>query len=309
MTQVRTDPPRPSLVELETALLATTGVAVEQRDVEVSGLSLHTLQAGDGEPLLLLHGRGNAGAMFAPILARLAEHRRALTLDLPGWGLSAKPEFTGRTAQDAVSWWAGAVIAYLDSQGIEAVDLLGHSLGGLTALVVALEHPERVRRLILVDSAGLGTQVQWDVRLYFSIVPERLHARLGPAFTRSILKRNHAPPEDLTGPRFDFTHAIMSQLDVLPSGARAFSRYFNLSGVHLTLADRVKELGMPVLLLWGAQDFVTRYDDALVAARHLRDGQLVTLNNAGHSPFAERPEDFAGVVLTWLDGIHVRSRI
>jgi pimeloyl-ACP methyl ester carboxylesterase len=65
---------------------------------------------------------------------------------------------------------------------------------------------------------------------------------------------------------------------------------------------------MPVLLIWGARDSVTPYHDALVAVRHLRDGQLVTFTRCGHSPFIERPDDFAGAVLTWLDGIHVRSR-
>lgn len=299
----------PALLALESALLATTGISVEQRDVTAGPHALHTLTCGAGEPLLLLHGRGNAGATFAPILRQLAARRRVTTLDLPGWGLSAKPEFTGQTAEEALRWWGDAVVAFLDSQGLESVDLLGHSMGGMTALGVALAHPERVRRLILVDSAGLGTQVQWDVRLYFSFPPERLHSRFGPGFTRFILKQNHARPEDLEGPAFDFAHAIMSQLAVLPSGARAFGRYFNLWGVHLTLADRLKELHMPTLLLWGSQDSLTLYADALTAARHLHDGQLVTLNRAGHSPFAERPDDFAGALLTWLDGIHVRARI
>lgn len=299
----------PTLIALETALLATTGVPVEQRDVSAGPFTLHTLWCGAGEPLLLLHGRGNAGAMFAPILRQLAARRRVMTLDLPGWGLSAKPEFTGQSAEDALRWWGDAVVAFLDSQGIDQIDLLGHSMGGFTALGVALAHPERVSRLILVDSGGLGTQMQWDVRLYFGVTPERLHARFGPDFTRLILKQDHARPEELEGPDFDFKHAIMSQLAVIPSGARAFNRWVNLRGVHLTLADRVRELRMPTLLLWGSQDKVTRYADALTAARHLRDGQLVTLHRAGHSPFAERPDDFAGALLTWLDGIHVRPRI
>ncbi len=309
MGQVEVAAADTTLLALESALLAGVDIPIEQRDVSAGGYGLHTLACGAGEPLLLLHGRGNAGAMFAPILRQLGQRRRVMTLDLPGWGLSAKPEFTGHSPEDALSWWADAVVAYLDSQDLTQVDLLGHSMGGFTALYVALTRPERVRRLILVDSGGLGTQIQWDVRLYFGIMPERLHARFGPAFTRSILKFGHAKPEQLHGPGFDFTHAILSQLAVLPSGARAFNHLVNLYGVHLTLADRVKELRMPTLLLWGSQDSVTRYADALTAARHLRDGQLVTLNRAGHSPFAERPDDFAGTLLTWLDGIHVRSRI
>jgi pimeloyl-ACP methyl ester carboxylesterase len=96
---------------------------------------------------------------------------------------------------------------------------------------------------------------------------------------------------------------------VIPSGAAAFHSWINLRGVHLTLTERLRELAMPTLLLWGDRDTVTLYQHALVAARYLADGQLVTLSRCGHAPFAERPDDFAHVLLTWLDGIHVRARV
>ncbi|HKB48763.1 MAG TPA: alpha/beta fold hydrolase [Ktedonobacterales bacterium] len=298
------------LSDLEGALLDTTGIAIEQRDVEAGGLRLHSLACGAGEPLLLLHGRGGAGANFAPVLPQLAARRRVLTLDLPGWGLSDKPLFTGHTAEDALRVWSDGVLAFLDAEGIEQIDLLGHSMGGFTALGLALTHPERVRRLILVDPAGLGREMQLDVRLYFGLGPEKLHRRLGRRFTRFVLGHGGSlKPAQLDGPAFELQHALLTQAEVLPSGASAFHAWINLRGVHLTLAERLKELEMPVLLLWGERDSVTLYSHALVAARYLRDGRLVTLSRCGHSPFAERPGDFAGVLLTWLDGIHVRSRI
>ncbi|HEX4627510.1 MAG TPA: alpha/beta fold hydrolase, partial [Gemmatimonadales bacterium] len=181
--------PPTALDALEIALLATTGIAVERRDVEVGGVRLHTLACGAEEdvPLVLLHGRGGAGAGFAPILPQLAVRRRVLTVDLPGWGLSEKPRFSGHTPEDALRVWVDGAMAFLDGQGLEQVDLLGHSMGGFTALGLALAHPERVGRLILVDSAGLGREMQLDVRLYFGLGPEKLHRRLGRRFTRFVL--------------------------------------------------------------------------------------------------------------------------
>lgn len=294
---------------MEAALLETTGIAVAQHDTVVQGVRLHYLTCGEGEPLLLLHGRGQAGGYFAPVLPLLAAQRKVITLDLPGWGLSDKPPFTGQTPQDALAVWRDGVLGFLDDQGLGQIDIAGHSMGGFTALSLALEHPDRVKRLILIDPGGLGTRAQLDVRLYFTLAPERLHRWLGPRFTRLIMRKDGAKPEDLEGARFAFYHAVTTQSEVVPSGARAFTTWVNLTGVHLTLTERLKELHMPTLLLWGERDFVTPYADALVAARYLRDGQLVTFNGCGHSPFGERPDAFAETVLAWLNGYYVRSRV
>ena len=297
------------LAAAETALLATTGIQVERRDTVVDGLRLHYLMCGEGEPLLLLHGRGRASAHFTPVLAPLAARRRVLALDLPGWGLSAKPPFTGHTPQDALDVWVDGVRRFLDDQGIDQIDLLGHSMGGLTALGFALAYPDRVGRLIAVDSAGLGSRMQLDARLYFGLGPERLHRLFGPRFTRFINHQGGGIRRDANDAAvLAFTHAVATQEEVIPSGASAFDRWVSLGGVHVTLLDRLKELEMPVLLLWGDRDTVTPYANALVAVRYLRDGQLVAFTGCGHTPFAERPDDFAHVVLTWLAGIYVPSR-
>lgn len=309
ITQAPVTPPD-TLERAEEALLATAGIPIERHDAEVHGIRLHYLTCGDGEPLVLLHGRGDAGALFTPILPQLAKERRIITLDLPGWGLSEKPPFTGTTERDALNVWVEGVAGFLEMLGLESVDLLGHSMGGFTALGMALAHPERVGRLILVDAAGLGTDIQWDARLYYTLGPEKLHRRLGPRFTRLVLRKSGAGyAADLPPEYFDLAQALLTQAEVIPSGAAAFNRWINLSGVHLTLTDRLKELEMPVLLLWGDSDPICHYGNALVAARQLRDGQLVAFSHGGHAPFRERPDDFAHVLLTWLKGIYVPGRV
>ncbi len=308
-SQTPVTPAATDIRAIEATLLATTGIAVEQHDTTVRGVRLHYLTCGEGEPLLLIHGRGGAGALFAPVLAALAAKRRVITLDLPGWGLSDKPPFTGKTPQDALAVWRDSVLGFLDDQGLGQIDIAGHSMGGFTALSLALEHPDRVKRLVLIDPGGLGKRAQFDVRLYFTLAPERLHRWFGPRFTRLIMRKDGATPEKLAGPEFACYHALATQSEIVPSGARAFTTWVNLMGVHLTLTERLRELQMPTLLLWGDRDFVTPYADALVAARYLQDGQLVTFNRCGHSPFSERPDAFAEVLLAWLNGYYVRSRV
>ena len=299
----------PELVAAEEALLANAGIPVERRETTLNGIRIHYLTCGEGEPLVLAHGRGGAAALFTPILAALAAGRRVLALDLPGWGLSAKPPFTGHTANDAVAVWRDAIRAFLDDQGLAQTDLAGHSMGGLAALAVALDAPERVRRLALIDAGGLGAEMPFDVRLYFRLKPERLNRLLGRRFFAWILNHDDSRLAKARGPLFDFMFAVESQEAVIPSGGRAFDKWVNLNGVHLDFRSRLKELEMPVLLLWGDQDHLIPYSTALHAVRQIRTGRLVAFTHCGHSPHQERPDDFARVLVGWLDGYGAPSRV
>ncbi len=299
-----------ALVPAEEALLATAGVAVERGEAPgPGGARLHYLTCGEGEPLLLLHGRGAAAAGFTPVLAALAAQRRVIALDLPGWGLSDKPMFTGRTAQDALRVWMDGALALLDHLGLEQVDLLGHSMGGFTALGLALEHPERVRSLLLADSGGLGREVAFDVRLFFWLMPERLYPRLGRNFMARIMALDSPKQAIARDEAFEFAWQVGTQRGVISSGGRAFNAWVDLFGVHLDLLDRLRTLQMPTLLLWGERDRVTPYAHALHARKFIRQGRLVVFTGCGHAPYAERPADFARVVNVWLNGGNAPSRV
>jgi pimeloyl-ACP methyl ester carboxylesterase len=183
-------------------------------------------------------------------------------------------------------------------------------MGGFVGLGIGLEHAGRVRRLVLVDPGGIGTDIQMDSRLYFGIGPEKLHRRLGRLFTRFTLSMGGGRLYDeLNAPLFELYHQLLTQAEVIPSGARAFHAWINLFGIHMTVAHRLHELEMPVLMLWGDSDSLFRYEAGLHTIRSLRDGQLVAFTHTGHSPFTERPDDFAAILLSWLNGLYVRSRV
>jgi pimeloyl-ACP methyl ester carboxylesterase len=115
---------------------------------DVNGLSLHYEEHGSGEPLILLHGGIGAGEMFAPIVPALTEGRRVITVDLQGHGGTADVDRPLRPED-----MADDIAALLDHLGLEQIDLMGYSLGGIVALRTAIQHPERVRRLVLVSVA------------------------------------------------------------------------------------------------------------------------------------------------------------
>jgi pimeloyl-ACP methyl ester carboxylesterase len=115
---------------------------------DVNGLSLHYEEHGSGEPLVLLHGGIGAGEMFAPILPSLAEGRRVITVDLQGHGGTADVDRPLRP-----ELMADDIAALIGALGLEQVDLMGYSLGGMVALRTAIQHPALVRRLVLLSAA------------------------------------------------------------------------------------------------------------------------------------------------------------
>jgi pimeloyl-ACP methyl ester carboxylesterase len=113
---------------------------------DVNGLSLRYEEHGSGEPLILLHGGIGAGDMFGPMLPELTAGRRVITVDLQGHGGTADVDRPLRPET-----MADDIAALLDHLGLEQADVMGYSLGGLVALRTAIQHPDRVRRLVLVS--------------------------------------------------------------------------------------------------------------------------------------------------------------
>src|SRR5918912_3463039 len=133
---------------------------IQDREIEVQGLPTRYLMAGEGLPLLLLHGVGDNALDWHWAMSTLAHHHRVYAPDLPGSGGSAKP------AADRYSpaFFEHFVGAFLDALGAERAAVVGNSAGGLAGLRFALSEPERVTTLGLVASAGLGRKVSPALR-------------------------------------------------------------------------------------------------------------------------------------------------
>src|SRR3954469_19039201 len=115
---------------------------------DVNGLALHYEEHGSGEPLVLLHGGIGTGEMFGAILPELSAGRRVITVDLQGHGGTADVDRPLRP-----ELMADDIAALLDHLGLERADVMGYSLGGMVALRTAIQHPARVRRLVLVSAS------------------------------------------------------------------------------------------------------------------------------------------------------------
>jgi pimeloyl-ACP methyl ester carboxylesterase len=240
---------------------------VESRDVTVAGIRMHYLAEGPagGQPVVLVHGLGSRAedwADLAPYLARAGY--RVYVPDLPGYGRSQKPPDFSYSIHDE----AAIVASFLDALGLKQVDLGGWSMGGGIAQHVAFDHPNRIRKLMLFDAAGLNEPVVFDTRLFTPENAEQLsqfeallspHPVEAPRFiTRDILKyfqRNgwvikRAMASILT--RKDATDAILPQLK------------------------------MPVLIVWGAEDRILPVSQGETMHRLVPQSELDIVPGCGH---------------------------
>jgi pimeloyl-ACP methyl ester carboxylesterase len=136
---------------------------VQSEYVSVHGYRLHYLVGGSGRPLVLVHGLGSRGADWAQLIPQLIDGgHRVYAVDLLGYGLSAQP----RDASYSIADQASMVEGFLDSEHLQQVDLAGWSMGGWIAMRVALQQPQRIRRLVLLDSAGLRFKLSFDPALF-----------------------------------------------------------------------------------------------------------------------------------------------
>jgi len=254
---------------------------------------------GDGEPLVLLHGVATSRLIWRRVIEPLAQRRRVIAIDVPGFGQSepAGPGFELERVADTL----------VERLELDAFDLVGHSLGGAVAVATAARHPKAVRRLVLVSPAGLAPRAT------------RVAAALGGAAERAVYVRRalgYQLAGRERGRRAMFGTTVADAGGLHPADARLLLDASGgarriASGVRRALeADLRGDLAAaptPVGLVWGTADRVVPYS-GLEALRRLRpDAVVETLPETGHIPQIEDPGAFTAALERILDALERRS--
>lgn len=264
----------------------------------IDGLTVHLRDEGvatDNVPVLLLHGTSASLHTWEGWSEAMRPSRRVLTMDLPGFGL------TGPDPRDdyRMERYTRFVVALMDSLRVRRVDLAGNSLGGEIAWHVAAQHPDRVRKLVLVDPAGLpftslsvpiGFRLARDPRLSW-LMTRILPRRVVTSSVRDVYGDTSRVSDALVDRYYDLTRRAGNRA-ALPARF-AQSR----PGADTMLLARITS---PTLILWGAQD---RLIPPATAARFLQllpGAQLVLYPELGHVPHEEDPRRTATDVLAFL---------
>ncbi len=244
---------------------------------QINDLNISYQVAGEGDVVLLLHGWGGEAASFQPVFDWLAQSHKVYALDLPGFGKSQIPP----AAWDS-SDYAAFVRAFLEKFCIPKVHLIGHSFGGRISIILSAEHPEKVDKLILVDSAG--------------IKPPRTtkyYLRVGMAKVGKVLRKCGTP-----GVRLANTMA-----------ARAGSKDYQEAGemratlvkvVNQDLRALLPRITASTLLIWGEHDKDTPVGFGQIMEKEIPDAGLVILKEAGHFSYLDKFPQFCRIVASFL---------
>lgn len=275
--------------------------AIDWRDhlhaASIDGTSVRYVDLGEGKdpPVVFVHGLSGSWQNWLENLPAVARHRRAIALDLPGFGRSEMP-----TAGISITGYATTVERLCATLELAAVALVGNSMGGFTAAELAIRHPDRVERLVLVDAAGISTvTAQRTLTLQLAkLLESSSRSREGalrilnrPGFVQLAFGAIARYPTRIA------KDLLAEQLTV--TGAPGFLDAAEaLLGYDFT--ERLAEIACPTLVVQGSEDVLVPLGDAYEFERRIPQATTLILEDTGHVPMLERPRTFNRALLEFL---------
>lgn len=247
-------------------------VSIQRETVQVRGIPVCYEVAGQGDPLVLVHGFAESTRVWYRNLPELSEHYRVYLVDLPGFGSMRR--FHRHFQLAKLGAWLDS---WRQAVGLEEIALVGHSMGGYIAMAMAAERPEKVKHLALVDSLGAPLQ-RSVVRL------------MGPAL-KAIARATPSP-------------WLAMSYDSLRAGPLTLWRV-SRQIVTLDTSAVLAAVNVPTLLIWGENDDLLPFDLGRQLHTHLSQARLCVIQGANHFCMYEQPDLFNQTLLAFLRDQHV----
>jgi pimeloyl-ACP methyl ester carboxylesterase len=246
-------------------------------------------ELGEGPPLLLIHGLGGCWENWLENIPHLARTHRVIAPDLPGFGDSPMPGW-----EISIQSYGALITELCRALDIESVPLVGNSMGGFVAAEVTVSEPLLVKKLVLVSAAGVSharmrsEPAETAGRMAAAVAPLLLRYQEG-ALRRPRLRNRmirhiiHRPSE------------LRPELlwEIIQGGMHAPGLVAAIRGLAgYDILDRLEDVEIPTLIVWGRNDLIVPVDDAFEYARLIRGSELVIFDRCGHVPMLERPVRF-----------------
>jgi 2-hydroxy-6-oxonona-2,4-dienedioate hydrolase len=256
--------------------------------VTVYAERIHYIEAGSGAPVVLIHGLAGDTTLWDPVIPSLSKKFRVIALDQIGFGRSDKPLLNYR-----VSTFVDFLDGFMTELKIDRASLIGSSLGGWMAAAFAIAHPQRVERLVLCDAAGYAALAK-------TMDPRALSA-LRFASREDI---RYLGPLTFHGKRFyqDVDAAFKERVTAGDSYAIGQIIDSIIRGDDV-LDGRLGAIQKPTLVIWGRDDKLVPLSFGERFHREIANSQLQIIDNCGHSPEVECPDEFASAVVQFFSDV------
>ena len=265
----------------------------ESRFVDGDGIKTHYIEAGSGDPLILIHGGGAGADSFSNwfrCIPAYAKNFRVIAVDLVGFGKTAKPDpaqyvYTQEARNDHI-------IAFVQALGLKGVNLIGNSMGGATSMGVAIKRPDLVNKVVLMGSAGLNTKIR-----------EALLPIMNYDFTRdgmikvckTLANKNFHIDDDLVEYRY--------QLSIAPDTKKGYAAtmgWVKQQGGLFYEEDFIRKLSRPTLVVNGKDDLVVPLENAYRFLELIDSSWGYIIPHCGHWAMLEYPDDFTAETTRFL---------
>jgi len=265
-------------------------LSIPSKKVTISGVSVHFVEAGEGPPILFLHGLGGSWRDWSVNLPAFAATYRVLAMDFPGFGESDKPE-----VRYSIEWLTDVVEKFLQEQELDRLNLVGHSMGGVVALNVASRPKSRVKKLVIADAVGIGDKSEF---LAYAMSKKIMGPDTEWEFVESFLKNQfRVMADDLIEKQKPQTARDLFESLKMPIIGRPLlpmtpEVQMIASIFDFDIRPKLASIRQPTLILWGAKDPVASPQDAFFLQVKIHASTLILFPDSGHSPMMEHPSLF-----------------
>ncbi len=272
------------------------------RTALLHGHQLNYADVGTGPAVLFIHGLLGSHQHWAHLMQTLAADHRLIAPDLFGHGASAKP-----MGDYSLGAHAATLRDLLDQLGIDQVTLVGHSLGGGIAMQFGYLFPQRVNRLVLVSSGGLGRELSLLLRaaalpgaeLVLPVIASRWVRDRAATVAGGLGRLGIGPGSDLGEAWRGFVS--LSEADTRRAFLATVRAVIDPGGQTVTARDHLPMAAtVPTMLVWGAKDRIIPSWHAVTAQRDIPGSRVEIFNQAGHFPHLTEPERFAQVLAEFM---------
>ncbi len=265
--------------------------------IQIDGHSIAYAEQGEGSPVVLIHGIPTSNLLWRKVMPELAKTHQVLAPDLLNYGKSDKPV----DANVSIEAQSRLIVKFMDKLGIKSADIVAHDIGGGVAQLIAVNHPDRVRKLVLIDAVCFDS---WPIPEFLPLqksgAEEDMSLEAFLTMMRGFMPQGVYNKAAMTNEVVDLYLAPWSS----EAGKKALFRNFRRLNPEYTqaIAGELKHLPHETLILWAENDVFQKPAYASKLQETIPNAKLIWIKDAGHWLMEEKPEQISGHLIAFLDG-------